>query len=144
MLYESVEKVKYWIKDNKADLYTALVIFLVGLGSFGLGRLSAVMPGKEPVRIEQVVEFASGSEESKKEISGGTGESKSETVSNQTAATVLSSIKGKYVASKNGTAYHLPWCSGALKIKEENKIWFDTKEEAEKRGYKPAGNCAGL
>jgi hypothetical protein len=53
-------------------------------------------------------------------------------------------IKGSFVASKSGKAYHLPWCSGAKRIKEENKIWFQTKEEAEKAGYHPAGNCEGL
>ena len=51
---------------------------------------------------------------------------------------------GGYVASKNGTKYHLPWCGSAQQIKEENKIWFATKEEAEKAGYTPAGNCKGI
>jgi hypothetical protein len=51
---------------------------------------------------------------------------------------------GRYVASKNGSAYHLPWCSGAARIKEENKIWFATKEEAEAAGYRAASNCKGI
>jgi hypothetical protein len=29
-------------------------------------------------------------------------------------------------------------------MKEENKIWFASKEEAKKKGYHPAGNCPGL
>ena len=49
-----------------------------------------------------------------------------------------------YVASKSGTKYHLPWCGSAKQIKEENKIWFVTKEEAEKAGYTPASNCKGI
>jgi hypothetical protein len=52
--------------------------------------------------------------------------------------------KGTYVASKSGSAYHFPWCSGAQRIKEENKVWFETKEEAERAGYRPASNCKGL
>jgi methylphosphotriester-DNA--protein-cysteine methyltransferase len=51
---------------------------------------------------------------------------------------------GSYVASKSGTKYHLPWCPGAKQIKEDNKIWFDTKEDAEKSGYAPAANCKGI
>jgi hypothetical protein len=51
---------------------------------------------------------------------------------------------GMYVASKNGTAYHLPTCTGAKQIKEENKIWFASKEDAELAGYKPAKNCKGI
>lgn len=49
-----------------------------------------------------------------------------------------------YVASKNGARYHYPWCSGAQNIKEENKLWFATKEAAEAAGYTPAQNCDGL
>ena len=52
--------------------------------------------------------------------------------------------EGKYVASKSGSKYHLPSCSGAKRIKEENKVWFDTKEQAAAAGYGPASNCPGL
>jgi hypothetical protein len=51
---------------------------------------------------------------------------------------------GQIVASKNGTKYFLPWCGSAKRIKEENKIWFSSREEAEARGYEPAANCKGL
>jgi len=61
------------------------------------------------------------------------------------STTLTSDIGEKlYVVSKNGARYHYPWCSGAQSIKEENKIWFDTKEEAEAAGYTPAANCKGL
>lgn len=49
-----------------------------------------------------------------------------------------------YMASKNGTKYYLPSCSGAKRIKEENRVWFGTKEEAEAAGYSKAANCKGL
>ncbi len=49
-----------------------------------------------------------------------------------------------YVGSKNGTKYHLPTCSGAKNIKEENRIWFGSREEAEAKGYQPASNCKGI
>lgn len=52
--------------------------------------------------------------------------------------------QGAYVASKTGSVYHLPWCSGAKRIKEENKVWFATVQEAEAAGYRPASNCKGL
>jgi hypothetical protein len=50
----------------------------------------------------------------------------------------------EYVASKSGTKYHLPWCAGAQQIKEENKVYFSSKEEAENAGYTPASNCKGI
>ena len=52
--------------------------------------------------------------------------------------------KGQYVASKNGTKYYFTWCSGVSRIKEENKVYFDTKEDAIKRGFEPSKTCPGL
>lgn len=46
---------------------------------------------------------------------------------------------GSFVASKNGTAYYSSVCKN--NIKEENKIYFQTKDDAEKAGFKPAKNC---
>ncbi|MCH8004231.1 MAG: hypothetical protein IH934_06400 [Nanoarchaeota archaeon] len=43
---------------------------------------------------------------------------------------------GKYIASKSGTKYHAPKCDWAKKIKKANAVWFDSKEEAKKAGYK--------
>ena len=51
---------------------------------------------------------------------------------------------GLYVGSINGKIYHLPWCSGAIRIREENKVWFVSKEEATQKGYSPAANCKGI
>jgi hypothetical protein len=51
---------------------------------------------------------------------------------------------GVYVASKNGTKYYLPSCSGAGRIKEENKVWFQTVADAVAAGYTPANACPGL
>ncbi len=47
------------------------------------------------------------------------------------------SLPGKYVGSKNSNKYHLPDSSTAKRIKEENKVWFQSKEEAEAKGYVP-------
>ena len=51
---------------------------------------------------------------------------------------------GQLVASKTGTKYYLPWCGSVKRIKEENKVWFASKAEAEAAGYEPAKNCKGL
>lgn len=126
MVSQYLEKVKSWVKENDSDLYVALLIFLVGLASFGLGRLSVYWPQKEPITITESPLL--------QETNRG--------VASPSASPLLG--KGRYVASKSGKYYHYPWCPGAQRIKEENKIWFATKEEAEKRGYRPAANCEGL
>lgn len=51
---------------------------------------------------------------------------------------------GNLVASKNGTRFYYIWCTGANRIKAENRRYFDTIDEALKEGYKPASNCPGL
>lgn len=138
MIPNYAEKIKQYIVENRRDLYIATVIFFVGLSGFGLGRLSVLWPEKESITIGN--QDARIMNQALTDITAGA----------QHKATPLDSklmipdSNKKYVASKSGTAYHLPWCPGAQKIKEENKIWFQTKEEAESRGYKPAGNCEGL
>lgn len=47
----------------------------------------------------------------------------------------------EYVASARGSKYYLPWCEGAERILEKNKVFFDSKEEAEKAGYEPSKTC---
>jgi len=53
-------------------------------------------------------------------------------------------VGGKVVASRKGSKYHFPWCSGGKTIREENIIWFDSIKQAQNAGYTPAGNCKGL
>ena len=61
-----------------------------------------------------------------------------------TAGSSGGETRGLYVGSMNGKTYHLPSCAGAKRIREENKVWFATKQEAQLRGYKPATNCKGI
>ncbi len=56
----------------------------------------------------------------------------------------LTPKEGKYVASKSGSKYYLPSCSGVKRIKEENKVWFASIEDAKAAGLTPASNCPGL
>jgi len=110
-------KIKNFIKTYEKDLILVVVIILVALISFGLGRLSKIGESRVPVTIENL------------------------------SASVLPTPgvgEKTIVASKNGTKYHYVWCSGASTIKEENKIYFSSVEEAKSAGYTPAANCKGL
>lgn len=125
MLSDRAQKVKGWIQENKGELFTTAVIFLVGISGFGLGRLSIIFPQKEPIRIEEAPEVRREADR-------------------VGAFYANPQAKGKYVGSRSGSVYHSLGCPGATKIKEENKIWFRTKEEALARGYQPAANCPNL
>lgn len=46
-----------------------------------------------------------------------------------------------YVASRNGKLYYPILCSGANRIKEENKVWFANDIEAQKSGYTLSSTC---
>lgn len=127
------------------ELFPALLVIVVGSVSFGLGRLS-VAP-TDTASHTQLTSVAQGSTEARtaEPIEEDTatallGMSEEEA----TAVSATSSGEKKYVASKNSDKYHLPWCSGAARIAEENKIWFGSKEEAAAAGYTPAANCKGI
>ena len=122
-----IQEVKEKTRLHANDLVIAFVIICVSLISFGLGRLSILENKKTPVKIESAPAAAG------------------QLITQLSDKEYPMEINNKmFVASKNGTKYHFPWCSGAQRIKEENKIWFASKEEAEKSGYTPAVNCEGL
>jgi hypothetical protein len=49
--------------------------------------------------------------------------------------------KGAYVGSKSSRKYHHESCPSARLIKEGNRVYFSSKEDAQAKGYVPAGNC---
>jgi hypothetical protein len=136
-LAEKLKQVKDKIKPVENELFIVLVIILVALISFGLGRLSKIRESKTPITIENAGESMLQGPAIGDKAAGSGG---SAGISSAPSA----STDKLFVASKNGTKYHYPWCSGAATIKEENKIWFSSKEQAEAAGYQPAANCKGL
>lgn len=135
---------KRFVTDSEAVIAVLLVV--VGLGSFWLGRLSVTQNMSENVSMGEYPKETQVAAPLVPVLSD-TARMASPTVSDRTSPqnVIKSSDATKgYVASKTGTKYHLPWCSGARRIKDENKVWFATKEEAEAAGYTPAANCKGL
>lgn len=132
----SIKLKGFW---NNTEYLLAMLIIAVSVASFFLGRFSVHENIKEIQQKAEVVGSIDSIEEKQritveKEVT--------KEVETPTEASLQES--GGYVASKSGTKYHLPWCGSAKQIKEANKIWFATKEEAEKAGYTPASNCKGI
>ncbi len=132
-------------------LLTALVVLLASSASYGLGILTGQDMAHERggVEIQQLAPAGDlsasaalapipKSPKSSAVSKGYTPPAKQEKTGTATAET------GKYVASKNGTKYYLPSCGTVNRIKEENKIYFNTKEEAEAAGFGPSSTCKGL
>ena len=101
--------------------FIPLSITLLVLIGFGFGRLSARAP-REAVKILKTEE----------------GQKPLEVLEKKGQTATL----GSFVASKNGKKYYPLSCSGANRIKEENKIYFTTGEQAERAGYGKAANCS--
>lgn len=51
---------------------------------------------------------------------------------------------GEVVASHATHAYYLPWCSQAMAIKNEDKVWFTDEQMAKSAGYTAGKGCAGI
>lgn len=118
------EKIKNNSKEGRGEQIAIIaLIFLTGFSGFALGRLSRLESEKTPIKIEK---------------------------SKASASAILSgknmerAISGGVVASKYGSVYHFPWCSGAERMKTENKIWFESIEKAKEAGLRAAKNCKGL
>lgn len=121
----------------KDDLYIILIIILVGTASFGLGKISNYEKNKTPISILKTKEYIYSSlEKNASDING----AEIKNIQN----TDDKKINEIIVASKSGTKYYYLWCSGVSKIKEKNKIYFKTIEEAKSAGLTPATNCIGL
>lgn len=117
------EKLRNFIESR---YFIPIVIVLIAITSFSLGRISGLQDKRPPVRIIS---------ESGGEVKGAA------TVVPTTPETITT---GAVVASKNGTKYHYPWCAGAKQISTKNLITFNSIEEARAKGYTPAANCKGL
>ncbi|MBP6924602.1 MAG: hypothetical protein KBB78_03465 [Candidatus Pacebacteria bacterium] len=120
---------------NDAVFYGILLIG-VGIASFGLGRQS-VLEGdivKNALNQADLVEV-----DSMPLVPPPT-----PTIPTSAPVTLTETVEEGVVASKSGTKYHLPTCSGAKSIKPENLISFASVAAAEAAGYTPAANCKGL
>lgn len=122
-----MNKIKEFLESGSGrSLFTILIIILVGLSSYGLGRLSKNVP-KEGIRIEYREPIAAS-------VGGETGEVATKSLANiTTPKTFFASVRGK--------KYYSIGCSGGKTIKQENKIYFSTKEEAEGAGYELSATC---
>ncbi len=114
------------------DIFIIFLIVLTGMASFGLGKLSALEKQKIPISVLKTKEAMYASV-----MSGVNNES---VITKQVGET-NSAANGLVLASKSGTKYYYPSCSGVSRIKEENKVWFSTVEEAVASGLSLAVNC---
>jgi hypothetical protein len=95
------------------DLGYGVVVLLVALSAYGLGRISA-HEVSDPISLSVASTTPSGG------LARG----------------------GLYVAALGGKVYYGPWCGQVKNMPPAKQIWFKSKDEARKAGYLP-GACKG-
>lgn len=116
-----------FFRENQGEIVTILGCVFIGLICFALGRLTAGGP-KEEVLFQPATLVTSQNSETTKSEGKSVLQVKTEQI--------------QFVASKSGSKYHWPWCSFAERIKEENRIYFGSEQEAQAAGYSRCSSFA--
>lgn len=125
-----MEKIKQFIQSEKGkDILIVIIVILVGLSSFELGRLSN-KESKAGINIEYPTQLLNQESNAISTVSDIEKQTKNTNVTTKT-----------FFASNRGSKYYSIGCSGGKTIKQENRIYFATKEEAERAGYTLSSSC---
>jgi hypothetical protein len=120
-----MEKIKQFIESELGkDILVVFIVILVGLGSFELGRLSKTS-NSSGLKIEYL-----GESQNQGEIQAG-----------NVIQAFNNNSENNFFASSKGSKYYSLGCSGGKTIKQENRIYFATGEEAEQAGYALSTSC---
>ncbi len=132
-------KIIIWIESEKGkDILTVLIVILVGLGSFGLGRLSK---GSTEGQFKVLYPSQSAQNAFSEVNLDNTAQTSKIGVSSDLASSSTSKSSGNFFASKRGHKYYPVDCSAGKTIKQENRVYFETREEAEKAGFTLSSSC---
>lgn len=138
-----MEKIKSFVESEKGkDLLIILIIILVGIASFLLGRLS-----KEGQNDQFKVIYPKDQANAISDLEDAKNSSNLQKTTNLSQNPILdkssdiSIPKGNFFASKRGKKYYTLGCSAGKTIKDANKVWFNTGEEAVLAGYELSSSC---
>jgi len=129
-----MEKIKLFFESEKGkDILVIFIIILIGLASFGMGRLSKSQ--NSGLRIEYEGQGANIINSMKEE------DFLDADLSLNTSRNLTKTNSGRFFASNRGSKYYSVGCSGGKTIKQENRIYFNTQEEIEAAGYELSSSC---
>lgn len=124
---ERITEILSSYKGSLEQWLLPLILVLVGLSAFGLGRLSVI--GEQGPRL--IIKLPDGTTETAAAYAA----------SAPNVSAPAAKVAGEYVASKSGSKYYPVGCGAANRIKEENKVYFTSASDAQAAGYEPAANC---
>lgn len=100
---------------DKKSIALIAIIVLSATASFGLGRLSIVEEYRDKSEARVIIP--------------------------ELPNLSIDESKYAFVASKSGSVYYPKGCKSVNRIKPENRVLFETEEEAEAGGLTPAASC---
>ena len=119
------------------DIIFISLIVIIAFTAFNFGRLSMPRSISETMRFESAT-VGEIFNDTKIDI-------ETDTIDIQRGEQLVTPahIDFRVVVSKKSKSmkYHFMWCSGAKRINEENKLWFENETTAQAAGYSLAGNC---
>lgn len=129
-----MDRIKHFIESDKGkDVLVVIVVILVGLGSFQLGRLS-----KDGERNSSGVKIEYPNQEASILSPSSSAKSYSSLLQN---TEIENSVGKNFFASNRGSKYYSLGCSAGKTIKQENRVYFATSLEAERAGYELSSSC---
>ena len=151
-----MEKIKQFISgtiqsEKGKDILTVIIIILVGLGCFELGRLSvenSLSDAKiSPSDSSQTTTDTTNQTANVISVTKSTNNTFLTKIQNSNPAGLTPASAGwaqtgkNFFASSKGKKYYPIDCSAGKNIKQENRIYFTTWEEAQRAGYTLSSAC---
>ncbi|MBI2627636.1 hypothetical protein HYW72_01765 [Candidatus Nomurabacteria bacterium] len=126
--------IKNWIESEKGkDILIVIIVILVGLSSFELGRLS-----KENTASGIKIEYP---DQTENQSANAILSQNSLGIDTKISPIISNSAGKNFFASNRGIKYYSIGCSAGKTIKQENRVYFATGEEAQKAGYELSNSC---
>lgn len=134
------------LQKYRSPFFHSLWFLCIAISFFGLGRFSVIYD-KKPLTIEERKDIATAilrpeerepvelEKEKQKPVH-------KEEIADKETDSPESGTEKLFVASKNGTKYYPSNCKSANRIKEENRVYFKTEQEAQSSGYERTSTCS--
>jgi hypothetical protein len=134
-----MEKIKQFVESEKGkDILIVIIVILVGLGSFELGRLS-----KGDDSQGQNINNGSQNNNDTSQISvdNPTDVGRLDTTGDVVRQANPGRPTSSFFASSKGKKYYTANCSAGKNIKQANLVYFNTAAQAEAAGYTLSTSC---
>ncbi len=132
-----MEKIKSFIGSEQGkDILIIIIVILVGLISFELGRLS-----KSDLKSGIKIEYPDQTNQEANALNAISQLNSQNSLKQPFLGKNQVNTEGSYFASKMGHKYYSISCSAGKTIKQENRVYFSSAAQAETAGYSLSSGC---